>query len=52
MEAVVHRDEVKKDTVACEGHQVDNEERNPNPDVELLQPWDPHEHEGAWIETC
>ena len=52
VEAVVHSDEVKKDAITSKGHQIDSEERNPNPDVELLQPWDPHQNERTWIETC
>lgn len=51
MEAVVHGDEVEKDAITCKGHQVDAEERNPDPDVELLQPWDPHQNEGVWVKN-
>lgn len=52
MEAVVRSDEVKKDAITCKSHKVDGIERNSNPDVELLQPWDPHQNEVVWIEIC
>ena len=38
MEVVVHSDEVKKDAITYKGHQVDNEERNSNPDVNCSSP--------------
>lgn len=37
METLVHSDEVKKNAIAYQGHEVDGEERNSNQDVELLQ---------------
>lgn len=40
MKAALRGNKVEKDTVACKGHKVDNKKGNPNPDMELLQPWD------------
>jgi hypothetical protein len=39
MEAALLENKVKKDTISCKGYKVANKEGNPDPDVELLQPW-------------
>lgn len=39
VKSALHVNKVEKGTVAHKGHKVDNKEGNPNPDVELLQPW-------------
>ena len=49
MEILVHSDEVEKNAIAYQGHEVDGEERNPNQDVELLHSWEPHQNETVWI---
>ena len=52
MQATLHKNEVEQDAVACKCHKVDNKEGDPNPYVELLQPWDSQEDEKSWIEAA
>lgn len=49
MKASLHHNEVEKDAVSHKGHNIDHTERNPNPHMALLQAWDPHQNEGAWV---
>lgn len=53
MKTVFHCDEVEKDTIAHDGHQIDKAERDADPDMVLLKSRDAREGEGASaVATC
>lgn len=52
VKATLHRDEVEKGAVSHQSYNVDDKEGNPNPHMEFLQAWDPHQNKGSWVITA
>lgn len=52
MQGVLKADEVEQSTVPNHGHDIHGAKWEGNPDVHVLQPWDPTKNQGGWGQAC